>query len=126
MKGPVCLCDFASTRDRPVRILPCRHALCASCLEAWAVHCTKAHLNPARFGIIRGGQVVSWTPGPKCPLCCARLNCVPEEDLRQAIVAAIHQRGAALTTFITYQARSSSTFHRTNEHGDVEENPVEL
>lgn len=69
---------------------------------------------------------MSWTPGPKCPLCCARLNCVPEEDLRQAIVAAIHQRGAALTTFITYQARSSSTFHRTNEHGDVEENPVEL
>lgn len=50
---------------------------------------------------------------------------MPEEDLRQAVIAAIHQRGAALTTFITYQARSSSTIHRTNEHGEIEETPAE-
>lgn len=116
--GPVCLCEFSSTPDRAIRVLPCRHALCSDCLEAWAVHCTKAHLNPARFGITRGGQVVSWTPGPKCPLCCARLDCVPDEDLREAIVAAIHQRGAAISNFIAYQARSSSAgLAGDDEHG---------
>lgn len=106
--GPVCLCEFAKTPDKPIRVLECRHALCSDCLVAWAVHCTKAHLNPSRFGITRAGRVVSWTPGPKCPLCCSRVNCVPREDLREAVIAAINQRGSALSTIIAYQARSSS------------------
>lgn len=107
-KGPVCLGEFSSTPDKYIRVLECRHALCSDCLEAWAVHCTKAHLNPSRFGITRAGRVVSWTPGPKCPLCCARLNCVPKEDLREAIIAAVNHRGTALSTIIAYQSRSSS------------------
>lgn len=97
--------------DKSIRILDCGHALCSECLEAWAVHCTKAHLNPSRFGITRFGRVVAWTPGPKCPLCCARLNCVPREDLRQAVIAAISQRGVALSTFIAYQARTAADAH---------------
>ncbi|CAN8067875.1 unnamed protein product [Agarophyton chilense] len=105
---PVCLCEFASDADKPIRVLGCRHALCSDCLEAWAVHCTKAHLNPSRFGITRAGRVVSWTPGPKCPLCCARLNCVPKQDLREAIIAAINHRGTALSTIIAYQSRHSN------------------
>lgn len=99
--------------DKPIRILDCGHALCAECLEAWAVHCTKAHLNPSRFGITRGGRVVAWTPGPKCPLCCARVNCVPKEDLREAVLAAISQRGVALSTFIAYQSRVVAEQHPT-------------
>lgn len=100
--------------DKSIRVLECRHALCAECLEAWAIHCTKSHLNPSRFGITRNGRVVSWTPGPKCPLCCEQLDCVPREDLREAVIAAINQRGAALSTIIAYQARSSSTIGDTN------------
>lgn len=106
-KGPVCLGEFSNNPDKCIRVLECRHALCSDCLEAWAVHCTKAHLNPSRFGITRAGRVVSWTPGPKCPLCCARLNCVPKEDLREAIIAAVNHRGTALSTIIAYQSRSS-------------------
>lgn len=106
-KGPVCLCEFSTMADKAIRILKCRHALCSDCLEVWAVHCTKAHLNPSRFGITRAGQVISWTPGPKCPLCCVQLDCVPREDLREAMIAAINQRGTALSTILAYQARSS-------------------
>lgn len=104
---PVCLCEFSTMADKAIRILKCRHALCSDCLEVWAVHCTKAHLNPSRFGITRAGQVISWTPGPKCPLCCVQLDCVPREDLREAMIAAINQRGTALSTILAYQARSS-------------------
>lgn len=107
MKGPVCLCEFARMGDKLIRVLGCGHALCACCLEAWAVHCTKAHLNPSRFGMTRNGRVIAWTPGPKCPLCCARVNCVPKEDLRQAVIAAIGHRGVALSTFVAYQNRTN-------------------
>lgn len=40
---------------------------------------------------------------------------MPEEDLREAIVAAINQRGSALSTFIDYHTRSSSEFGRDEE-----------
>lgn len=103
--------------DRLQRVLSCRHALCAECLEAWAVHCTKMHLRPERFGVTRNGQVVSWTPGPKCPLCCGRVDCVPEEDVRAAVIAAIEQRGAAISNFIAYQARSGSSEGREEGGG---------
>lgn len=107
--GPVCLCEFASAPERPIRVLKCRHALCSDCLESWAVHCTKAHLDPTRFGVTRGGQVVSWSPGPNCPLCKSQLKCVPDEDLREAVIAAIEQRGVAISTFIAYQSQASNS-----------------
>lgn len=63
--------------------------------------------------------MVSWTPGPKCPLCCARMNCVPKEDLRDAVIAAITQRGVALSTFVAYQARASLDLpEMTTEEGE--------
>lgn len=110
--GPVCLCEFRGRIDgmdkcKMIRILKCGHALCAECLEAWAVHCTKAFLNPSRFGLTRSGRVVSWTPGPKCPICCARLNCVPNEDLREAVMAAITHGGVALSTHLMFPSLPS-------------------
>lgn len=129
-QGPVCLSDFARSNDKAIRVLRCGHALCAGCLEAWAVHCTKAHLNPSRFGVTRNGRVIAWTPGPKCPLCCARVNCVPKEDLREAVISAIGHRGVALSTFVAYHAnnnnaRSASTFRPLspfeNDHSSDDE-----
>lgn len=57
---PVCLGDFAAAPERLLRVQTCGHALCAECLEGWVVHQAKSHLNPSRFGMTRGGDIVSW------------------------------------------------------------------
>lgn len=60
--------------------------------------------------------MVSWTPGPKCPLCCARLNCVPREDLKQAILAAIGHRGVALSTYVALNGNNNHSNNNHNHH----------
>ena len=73
------------------------------------MHCTKAHLNPSRFGVTRTGYIIAWCPGPTCPLCKSHLKCVPDEDLRQAVIAAIRQRGSALSNYVAMHHASSET-----------------
>lgn len=126
----MCLCEFGGRseggeRGKIIRVLKCGHALCAECLEAWAVHCTKAHLNPSRFGLTRAGRVVAWTPGPKCPICCARMNCVPKEDLREAVIAALSHGGVALSTHLIYSPLSPMPATVREIHGGDEEDSEE-
>lgn len=97
---PVCLCEFKAAPERPLRIQKdCGHALCAECLESWVLHTTRAHLNPSRFGLTRGGDIVSWHSPPGCPLCRSKLAVISECDIREAVMAAIRQQGIQLSTY---------------------------
>jgi hypothetical protein len=101
---PVCLSDFSASPDRPIRLQKeCRHAVCAECLELWVVHTAKSHLNPARFGLTRGGDIVSWSQPPNCPLCRCKLGVISDADIREAVLAAMEQQGGALSSFYSYQ-----------------------
>jgi Zinc finger, C3HC4 type (RING finger) len=105
---PVCLAEFAAAPDRTLRVQnECRHALCAECLETWVLHTTKAHLNPARFGLTRGGDIVSWHCPPNCPLCRNKIPVISDADIREAIIAAVTHQGGALSTFTS----SAPQFH---------------
>jgi hypothetical protein len=100
---PVCLSDFSACPDKPLRLQKeCHHAVCAECLELWVVHTAKSHLNPARFGLTRGGDIVSWSPPPNCPLCRCKLGVISDSDIREAVLAAIEQQGGALSSFHPY------------------------
>lgn len=97
---PVCLTEFADAPDRPLRVqTDCQHGACAECLEAWVLHTTCAHLNPARFGLTRNGDIVSWHGPPCCPMCRAKIAVIEEADIRDAVIAAISLQGGALATF---------------------------
>lgn len=97
---PVCLAEFADAPARALRVqADCGHGACAECLEAWVVHTTRAHLNPARFGLTRNGEIVSWHGPPCCPMCRAKIAVIDEADIRDAVIAAISLQGGALATF---------------------------
>jgi hypothetical protein len=105
---PVCLSEFGDAPERPLRVqIECKHALCASCLEMWVYHTVKAHLNPSRFGLTRGGDIVSWHSPPSCPCCRQKIAVISDDDIRDAVIAAISQQGGALTSLSTF---NSSTF----------------
>lgn len=95
---PVCLSEFSCSPERYIRVqIQCKHALCSDCMETWVVHTAKSHLNPSRFGLTRGGDIVSWSQPPFCPLCRSKLSVISDSDIREAVLAAMAQQGGAIS-----------------------------
>jgi hypothetical protein len=64
------------------------------------------HLDPARFGVTSGGDIVAWKPPPTCPLCRAKLGVLSDCDIREAVIAAIELQGTQLRSFSQQQQYS--------------------
>lgn len=100
---PVCLSEFSCAPERYIRVQKqCKHALCSDCMETWVIHTAKSHLNPSRFGLTRGGDIISWSQPPFCPLCRNKLGVISDSDIREAVLAAMAQQGGAVANINPY------------------------